>query len=138
MWSFQRAHPDTVVRFLRGDKMQSVQGLYDEFAAALQFPYYFGNNAGAFDECLADLSWLPGKTYVLAIFNSDLLLATEPNQLPLFIAAFERISSEWSVPIARGETWDRPAVPFHLIFQYGPERMRRLPSKIAAMPNLTK
>lgn len=38
-----------VVRTVRGRKMRSRQGLFDEFAAALQFPLYFGENADAFD-----------------------------------------------------------------------------------------
>jgi hypothetical protein len=29
-----------------------------EFAASFQFPYYFGENWPAFDECINDLSWL--------------------------------------------------------------------------------
>ena len=28
-----------------------------------------------------------------------------------------RISEEWSVPVAQGENWDRPAIPFHTIVQ---------------------
>jgi len=43
---------------LRGSKMKDYQGLYNEFGAALQFPYYFGENWNAFDECIKDLSWL--------------------------------------------------------------------------------
>jgi hypothetical protein len=52
LWSFEQQNPGSVVRFLRGKKMTTAQGLYDEFAAAFQFPYYFGNNGDAFDECL--------------------------------------------------------------------------------------
>lgn len=136
LWSFQRQHPGSVVRFLRGKKMPTVQGLYDEFAAALQFPDYFGYNGGAFDECLADLSWLPATTYVLTIFDSADLLAKEPTQLPLFIDAFERICVEWSTPIAKGESWDRPAVPFHVVFHCIADDVRRLPPKIAAISDV--
>lgn len=135
LWSFGRQHQGSVVRFLRGKKMTTVQGLYDEFAAALQFPNYFGYNAGALDECLADLSWLPAKMYVLTIFDCADFMAREPTELPLFIDAFERICVEWSVPIAKGESWDRPAIPFHLIFHCVADDVCRLPSKIAAIPN---
>lgn len=136
LWAFGCQHQGSVVRFLRGKKMTTVQGLYDEFAAALQFPDYFGNNAGAFDECLADLSWLPARMYVLAIFDCADLLARESTQLPLFIDAFERICVEWSMPIARGESWDRPATPFHIIFQCVADDVCRLPPRIAAIPDL--
>ncbi len=36
-WSSQGA----VVRWLRGDRMRTVDGLFDEFAASLQFPWFF-------------------------------------------------------------------------------------------------
>jgi hypothetical protein len=133
LWSFGRQHQGAVVRFLRGKKMATVQGLYDEFAAALQFPDYFGYNAGAFDECLADLSWLPAKMYVLTIFDSADFLTSEPAQAPLFIDAFERIAAQWSTPIAQGESWDRPAVPFHVIFHCVADDVRRLPARLTAI-----
>jgi hypothetical protein len=44
-----------VVRSVRGRKMTTTAQLYDEFAAALQFPPYFGENWAAFDECLSDM-----------------------------------------------------------------------------------
>jgi hypothetical protein len=136
LWSFQRQHTRSVVRFLRGKKMTTVQSMFDEFAAALQFPYYFGNNGNAFDECLTDLSWLPATTYVLTIFDSADLLAKEPTQLPLFIDAFEQTCVQWSTPIANGESWDRPAVPFHVIFHCVADDMRRLPPKIVEIPDM--
>ena len=136
LWSFRQHHPGSVITFLRGKKMTTVQGLFDEFAAALQFPYYFGNNANAFDECLADLSWLPAKMYVLSIFDSADFLANEPAQVPLFIDALERICAQWSSPIAQGESWDRPAVPFHVIFHHVADDVRRLPAKIAGITDV--
>lgn len=47
------------VRTVRGSKMLTEDQLFTEVSAALQFPYYFGENWPAFDECLADLEWLP-------------------------------------------------------------------------------
>jgi len=38
---------DLAVRLVRGHKSRAVDGLFDEFAAALQFPYYFGANWAA-------------------------------------------------------------------------------------------
>jgi hypothetical protein len=38
------------VRMTRGRKMRTVDGLFDEMAAALQFPCYFGANWDAFSE----------------------------------------------------------------------------------------
>ena len=47
-----------VARRIRGHKAKTTAALFDEFAAALQFPCYFGENWDAFDECLNDLEWL--------------------------------------------------------------------------------
>lgn len=137
LWSFQQRHPGSVVRFLRGKKMATVQSMFDEFAAALQFPYYFGNNWAAFDECLADLGWLRATAYVLAIFDSAELLAKESAQLDGFFEVLERVCVEWSTPIAKGESWDRPVVPFHVVFHCIADDVGQLPPKIAAISDVT-
>ena len=40
-WKIASDNPDTAVRFVRGNKMRGVDGLFDEIAAACQFPWYF-------------------------------------------------------------------------------------------------
>ena len=57
--------------------MRTLDALFDEMAAAFQFPYYFGENWDALDECLADLSWLPAAGYVILIRESSEVLALE-------------------------------------------------------------
>ena len=57
--------------------MQTIASLFDEMAAAFQFPDYFGENWAALDECLADLSWLPAAGYVVLIRESSEVLALE-------------------------------------------------------------
>ena len=66
-WAAAREDVSAAVRILRGGKMSTLPGFYDEVAAALQFPYYFGENLNALDECLRDLEWLPADRYVLVV-----------------------------------------------------------------------
>lgn len=107
-----------VVRFLRGKKMTRLSSLYDEFAAALQFPYYFGENWNAFDECITDLEWMPGDVYVLVVTDAKNILAEEPeDQLGALTNLLEEAGNEWSQPIETSEAWSRPAIAFHVIFQ---------------------
>jgi len=107
-----------VVRLLRGKKMAKVSSLYDEFAAALQFPYYFGENWNAFSECISDLEWMPGDVYVFVITDAkNLLVAESQDQLESLINLLEESGREWSQPVEDSEVWDRPAVAFHVIFQ---------------------
>jgi hypothetical protein len=113
-WSLDNSK--VVVRALRGRKMASALGTFDEIAAALQFPYYFGENWGAFEECINDLSWLPGGGYVLFVMDFATVLAIEsPDQLLVFLNILERTGQAWSKPIALGEAWDRPSKPFHVV-----------------------
>jgi hypothetical protein len=105
------------VRVVRGRKMRTLGGLLDEFAAALQFPLYFGENEDAFDECIAGLESLPaGEGYVVTITEPDQVLAEERAEVLGWLAgSLESAAGEWSQPVELGEWWDRPAVPFHVV-----------------------
>lgn len=107
------------VRALRGEKMHSTSALMDEFSAALQFPYYFGANWPALGECLADMDWLlPTTGLVVLIWNAERVLMDEPSEeLEALVTVIGKASSEYAEPIDRGEWWDRPAVPFHVVLQ---------------------
>lgn len=108
-----------VVRVVRGRKMRSWQVLFDEFAAALQFPSYFGENADAFDECIADLAWLPPQNgYVIVVSEPDqVLVDAGTGALDTLVSSLQRAAEEWARPVELGEWWDRPAVPFHVVLQ---------------------
>lgn len=122
-----------VVRTVRGQKMRTFQGLFDEFGAALQFPDYFGENWPAFDECLTDLDWLgysvPG--YVVVVSHASQLLADEATgQFEDLLLLFGRAAKEWAAPVEDGEWWDRPGRPFHVILQEAPDAGEPLLAKL--------
>lgn len=98
--------------------MRTVAMMFDEFGAAMQFPYYFGENWPALDECLTDLSWMPSKRYVLIVAGAEELLADEPVvEIEVLRDVLVRAGEAWAQPVAAGEAWDRPSVPFHVILQ---------------------
>ena len=123
--------PDsTVSRLLRGHKARTRAALFDEFAAALQFPCYFGENWDAFDDCMTDLAWLPGKAYVFLIVRSIHLLDQEPaDRLNLFLKAMEDAGEGWSNPPAHDPG---PPRPFHLLLQCASEHEAALSAKLSA------
>lgn len=105
-------------RVLRGSAMRTLDGLFAEVSSKLEFPDYFGNNWDALDECLADFEWLPGFAYTIVIVDALEVLAAEPaHQLEVLVKLLDRVSAEWAESVEIGEAWDRPAVPFHVIFQ---------------------
>ncbi|PXX66436.1 barstar (barnase inhibitor) [Nocardia tenerifensis] len=104
-----RAPSGYVVRELRGTKMRTVARLFDEVASALQFPYYFGENKDAFDECLRDLDDFvgDGTGYVVVVRDSVYLLADEPAE------------RDWLAEAMRdcADYWARKGVPFRVVLQ---------------------
>jgi RNAse (barnase) inhibitor barstar len=130
VWALQKAGETRVAcRTIRGQKARTTQALFDEFAAALQFPYYFGENWDAFDECLTDLEWLPADGYVLLIQNSTHLLETETSdRRSTFFQVLERDGREWGTPAA-GQ-FPRPAKSFHVLLQCTSEEERSLHKKL--------
>jgi hypothetical protein len=104
------------VRTVRGSKMRTEARLFDEFAAALQFPAYFGENWSALDDCLTDLDWLPPEAgYVLVVTEPLQVLEASPGSLPVLVQCLTSACAEWSAPVALGESWDRPGVAFHTL-----------------------
>lgn len=67
------AHPDTTFVHVRGKKMRTVAGFFDELAAALQFPVWFGANWDALLDVVRDRGWLAGT--VLGVYDAHELLA---------------------------------------------------------------
>ncbi|MBF6327378.1 barstar family protein [Nocardia transvalensis] len=87
-----------VCRELRGPKMRTATGVFDEFAPAFQFPYYFGENKDAFDECLRDLDDFVGRApgYLVVVREASHLLADQPTQLPWFTTAMRDTAAYWA------------------------------------------
>ena len=113
-----------VVRVLRGRKMRTWARLFDEMAAAFQFPEYFGENLDALHDCLTDFAWLPPqKGYVVLVAEADELLLDEPPESLTQLIEILRSSCEyWNNPVAEGQPWDRPAIPFHVVLHGGDSR----------------
>jgi len=111
----------TVVKQVEGSKCTTLDELFTEFANAFEFPDYFGSNWAAFDECLNDLDWLPGESYLLLISDIDQVNKTSDNIFKTFVETLERSVSEWT----EGRNYDgypTPPTPFHVVFQCSNEK----------------
>lgn len=107
-----------VVRFLRGKKMTKIEELHNEVAAALQFPWYYGENWPAFDECINDLDWLPADSYILIITEAEELLSKEDDeQFSVFIKILQQAAVEWSTDAEASDQLRRSDVRFCVVFQ---------------------
>ena len=105
-----------IARTVRGRKMRTLSALFDEFAAALQFPSYFGENMDAFNECISDLNWLSvADPIVVLVTDPHLVLELESGDvLRWFVSTMRSAIKELGLPITVGEWWDRPGIPVRL------------------------
>ncbi|MFI6169403.1 barstar family protein [Nocardia sp. NPDC051052] len=97
----QRLNSGYRVVHVRGQRMRTTSELFAELAAAFQFPWYFGNNWAAFDECMRDLDeWLPAgqQGYAVAVWNADTVLCNEKTALETLIRSLEFIQEELAEP----------------------------------------
>lgn len=107
----------TVFKTVRGNKMTDPPRVFDEFAAAFQFPLYFGENWQAFQDCIADLEWFPDpRGFVVVIEQADEILAdATSSDLGILISCLENACKWFYQPV---EAWDvRLPVPFHVILR---------------------
>jgi hypothetical protein len=106
------------VRTIRGKKSHSLSRLFNEFAAAFQFPWYFGENKDAFDECITDLSWLPPERgYACVILDAPELLSEEDGSaLTWFLDTMRLTAEEWASDGSTSSDWSHP-ISFRLIAQ---------------------
>jgi hypothetical protein len=82
-------------RFVRGKRMRNEAGVLDEFAAAWQFPWYYGRNWNAFSECISDLHWIAGTDLLCVVLDSDqLLVEAEADALSVFLRLMTRAKGE--------------------------------------------
>ncbi len=98
--------------------MRTRRGLMDEWAAAAQFPPYFGGNWDALRDALADLP--DGGTFFL--LEADQLLQEAP-------------PGDWVTLLAvlREVREDLAPRPFHVVLQAEPERYGTLVQGLRAM-----
>lgn len=57
----------TYTSYIRGNRCADEIAFFREFSAAMQFPWYFGENWAAFDECVCDLEWISFNRIIIAI-----------------------------------------------------------------------
>jgi RNAse (barnase) inhibitor barstar len=80
---------------LDGNEIHDKQTFLQNFAAALNFPAYFGHNWDAFEECLSDLEWLPAHAYVLVYDNAAVFARAQPAEWRTALAILQDAARFW-------------------------------------------
>jgi hypothetical protein len=76
----------TVVRIMRGSRCDTKAHMFQEWAAAFQFPGHFGNNWDAFEDCVNDLGWLPGTHAIAIVTRADKILPRSAKDFSMLLS----------------------------------------------------
>lgn len=122
-------YPEATIWTVRGAKARTVASMFDEVAAALQFPYYFGENWAALDDCLNDLDWSGSADHLLMITHAHLLLVNEPSaMLGALVESLVDAHEAWGRPNQHGDPGS-----FRTVLQVPPEAESALWARLVAV-----
>lgn len=116
---YRAARTDVIADAVRGSALDvaeislSKEDLFKAFAAALEFPAWFGQNWDALEDCLGDLSWRAAEAHVLMLLHHDRLAKDD---LGVLLDVLASSAEYWA---ARGK-------PFFAVF-IDPRRLLELP-----------
>jgi hypothetical protein len=129
LWALERSTDGRAAcRVVRGHKATTEPAFFNECAAAWQFPYYFGDNWDAFEECLTDLEWLPAEAYVFCVARGTHLLEKEPSEQQVrLLSLLQRVAREWG-----RASPSRPAKVFHVLLQCTAKEQPTLDQRLQA------
>jgi hypothetical protein len=116
------AHRDAAVRTIRGRKSRTKAAFFDESAAVLQFPYYFGENWDAFDEVFGELQWVPARAYVLLFSSADELLVEATGRD--FEILLELLADQH-------DRYAKGGVAFHSVLQCAPDALAAFTARLS-------
>jgi hypothetical protein len=93
--------------------MQTWVELFNETAAACQFPLYFGKNYAALFDLLTDFEWSPSPVgYLLCIDYPEFVLdSEEPSELRLLAGLIRDAAETWREEMTRWDVWGKPMAP---------------------------
>ncbi|MBR0464785.1 MAG: barstar family protein [Clostridia bacterium] len=71
------AQDGAYVSYIRGKLCNTLYDFFREVSSAMRFPYYFGWNWAAFDECISDLEWLKFNYLTIVIDDYDFIFSDD-------------------------------------------------------------
>lgn len=97
------------VSYLRGKHCKTEDDFLIEVAASFQFPYYYGENWPAFDECIQDLEWLNFSKIFVIFDDFGETFCNQPSIQSILqdrvVEYFGRAADYWELEGKTFEVW---------------------------------
>jgi RNAse (barnase) inhibitor barstar len=127
------AHPEWDVLRVRGDKSPDEARFFDEVAAALQFPYYFGENWNAVWDCITDLNWLRGSSFLVVFDSAEYLLSQSDRGFKVLLEVLTDAHTRWHRETADFGVHGRQRFAFQSILACDPDAVDALTARISTV-----
>lgn len=126
------AHPEWDVLRVRATKSHDDDQFFDELAAALQFPYYFGQNWDAVWDCITDLNWLKGSSFLVVFDSAEILLSRSDRGFALLLKILADAHGVWHRETADFGTRGRQPIAFQSVFACDPNSVDAFAARLKA------
>lgn len=126
------AHPEWDILRVRGAKSTDEASFFDELAAALQFPYYFGENWNAVWDCITDLNWLKGSSFLLVFDSADQLLSQSHRGFSFLLQVIKDAHDRWYRETVDFGSRGRQPIAFQSVFACDPDAVDALSQRLSA------
>ena len=112
---YAATHSGKYAAYIRGYRCVNDLETFKEFSAAFQFPYYFGMNAAALDECLCDLSWLSFTGLFLMIDHFESVYQGSVEDQKWLCNFLQRVQ-DW---------WEQQEIEMEILINFGENQQKR-------------
>ncbi|GAC1467041.1 MAG: hypothetical protein PVSMB1_16190 [Gemmatimonadaceae bacterium] len=126
------AHPEWQVLRIRSKKSPDDPHFFDELAAAMQFPYYFGENWDAVWDCITDLNWLKGSSFLIVFDSAEYLLSESNRGFELLLKVLSDAHDRWRRETADFGVDGSQPIAFQSVFACDPDYVDRLTQRMTA------
>ena len=92
---YHESHKDSYVSYIRGKRCTDEHAFFCEISSSFQFPYYFGMNWAALDECLCDLEWLKFNSIFIVIDDFSAMFGGKKKLQECLIKYFKIMIDYW-------------------------------------------
>jgi hypothetical protein len=126
------AHPEWDILRVRGEKATDDARFFDELAAALQFPYYFGENWDAANECVSEPLWLKGSSFLFIFDSAQHLLSESDRGFRILLEVLADAHDRWHRETADFGPRGRQPIAFQSILACAPDAVDALIERMDA------
>lgn len=126
------AHPKWDILRVRGNKCADDSCFFDELSAALQFPFYFGENWDATWECITDLNWLRGSSFLIIFDSAEHLLSKSDRGFRILLEVLSDAHDRWHRETADFVAQGRRPIAFQSVLACDPEAVDSLTQRMDA------